>query len=284
MNKHNTGSFFAIFSIVIFIAILQADVVQSATLSPVISCSKEEWLVAEPFVIQLSFTNNSGTNQIIDTFFGNGSSRTSYWVSRDGERFYSINAILSVDPGGQTTCLAPSESCYHDEILSYDSHADSPLLSTLGDYFLRVDYRGQKSNVIKIHVREAEAATDKKWVNAMKSRDVAIALMVPTWKTDEASKTLNDCVKEVSVYSHYAAFSLAAIEPNKTNALMLLDKSDVAGFPLRHKVVLEKGRINLELGEKAKANELFQRIANDFPNSAAASEVKRKNLLESSKP
>ena len=258
----------------------------SETVKLSIICSKQEWFVGEPLVLQLDFKNVSETNQFVETELQNGVGWAGYWISSDGTNYTEIGANVFHDPVGRKTSITANESLYHEEILWFNSRTGRSLFTNAGDYFLRVDCRGRTSNALKIHVKNPTRDIDKNWANVFQTREVLLAGTRGGQKSDAAVKLLQECANTLSTYSPYAAYFLAQTELEKTNALALYEKADVADFPLQGRAVYEKARINLELGEKAKAkaNELFQRIANDFPNSAAASEVKRKNLLESSKP
>ena len=264
---------------------VSADAGSVEPLSLEISSPKQAWLFAEPVLVRAVFVNNTITNQLLSAELQVGiSGDISYLVSGDNKSFKPLEPLLLRDPVRQWIIIPPGESFYHDEILTYDAGADGLVFPTPGEYYIRLDYRGQKSNVLKIEVKEAVTINDRRWAGVMSSHDVLLAITPYGGRDVKALKKLDDCVTEPSAYSPYAALFLATSETNRTDALALLDKADVGGFPLQSRAVYEKARINLELGDKAKANELFQRIANDFPNSAAASEVKRKKLLESSKP
>lgn len=264
--------------------LLAVAAVGSETVELSITCLKQEWFVAEPFVLQLNFKNVSDTNQFVETELQNGIGAVNYLISTDGTNFSDIGANVFHDPVGRTAGIAPNESLCHEETLWFNSHTGKTLFSNTGDYFFRVDCRNRTSNILKIHVNKPTGDVDKKWASVFQAREVLLAGTRGGQKSDAAAKLLQECANVSSVYSPYAVFFLAQTEPDKTNALALFEKADVADFPLQSRVAYEKARINLELGDKAKANELFQRIATDFPNSAAASEVKRKKLLESSTP
>jgi tetratricopeptide (TPR) repeat protein len=226
-----------------------------------ISCLKQEWLVGEPLVLQLNFKNKSQTNQFVETELQNGIGTVNYLISTDGTNFSDIGANVFHDPLGRTAIISSNESLYHEEILWFNTHNGKTLFSNTGDYFFRVDCRNQTSNILKIHVKKPTEEADEKWANAFQAREVLLAGTPGGQKSATAVKLLTDCVNLSSAYSPYAAFFLAQSEPDKTNALALYEKADVANFPLQGRVILEKARLNLELGDKAKANELFQRIA-----------------------
>ena len=291
MKKHHYNRRLIYILLGCFLAIVakpffRANAALAEPLSLEISSPKQEWLVAEPVLVRVVFVNNTTTNQLLSAEFqvGISSSAVSYLISKDNKNFKPLEPLLFRDPVRQWMSISPGESFYHDELLTYDAGTDGLVFPIPGEYYVRVDYREQKSNVLKIQVKEAMSADDRKWAGVMRSRDVLLAITPYGGRDVEALKKLGDCTKEPSVFSPYAAFFLASAETNKTNALALLDKADVANFPLQSHAVFEKARINLELGDKQKAHEQFERVLNSFSNSAAASEVKRKNLLESSKP
>lgn len=100
-------------------------------------------------------------------------------------------------------------------------------------------------------------------------------LTIPSWRTLNAVKILSECSEDSSTYSPYAAFTLASGDGNKTNALALLAKADIGGFPLRSRALLKAARLYEELGNTQKARELYERILREFPASPAAAEVRR---------
>lgn len=263
---------------------LQPIAVDAGELQFEVSLPKKDWLVGEPVVLHVEFLNNSQTNQLVPGQLALGFGMTDYQVSKDGEAFHSLGSLLPVERKLQFITLAPGDSISHEEILAYDISTDNLAFSSPGDYFIRVDCQKQNSSIVKIHLKESESEDDRRGAEVMRSSSVLMAITPFGRTTQDAIKSLKKCADSKSTFTPYAAFFLGVAETNKTNALALLDKADVAGFPLQSRAVYEKARINLELGEKVKANELFQRITNEFPNSAATSDVKRKKLLESSQP
>jgi polyhydroxyalkanoate synthesis regulator phasin len=235
-----------------------------------ISCAKPDLLVAEPLVLRVTVRNAGPSDFPVDTQFGNGTSLATYWISRDGTNFNNIHALLSIEPSMRQTILSPGRSLNHDELLLYDARTRGVIFPIQGDYFIQAKCREWQSNILRLHVKDPASAAEKQWAAAMKSENLPITVTFPAWKTDEAVKTLVDLAREKSVLSLYAAFTLGFAEPNKRKALTHIEKADVETFAMRSRVVLEKARLNFELGNLKKATELADRLQTDFPESTAA--------------
>ena len=244
-------------------------------LEVIISCEKPGLLLAEPLVVSVTLTNASPTNLSVSAALHNGMSWAAYMVSKEGHEFKSIEPLVVSDPPGFMAVMRPGETFRHDQMLVCNGRTDRLVFPTEGDYYIRVDYRSRKSNVLKIQVKTPESTAELKWTERLSSRDVLVKLTMPSWPREAAAKILRDCATETSTYAPYAAFALASGEKNKTNALVLFQKADIAGFPLRSQAILGQARIYEELGDAERARLLYERILKEFPSTAAAAEVRR---------
>lgn len=241
----------------------------------IISCDKSGLLLGEPLVVSVTLTNAGPTNVSFSPSLFNGTSHAGYMVSLDGRDFQWIGSMVVHDPPAATKVLSSGDTFKHEQVLVYDGRTDGLALPRENDYFVRVDYRGHKSNVLKIQVKSPESESDVKWTRRLGSKEVLHMLTLPSWRTDAAVKVLNECASETSTYSPYAVFALASGDKNKTNALAMFGRLDIAGFPLRSQALLGQARINEELGNIQTARQQFERIVNEFPNTSAATDARR---------
>ena len=123
-------------------------------------------------MVSVTLTNASPTNLSVRAALANGKSYAGYMVSRDSRVFESIRPMFIIDPHEVTTIFRPGDTFRHEQMLVYNGRTGRSAFPTEGDYFIRVDYRGRKSNVLKIQVKAAESPADVKWTERLSSKDV----------------------------------------------------------------------------------------------------------------
>ena len=265
----------------VFVMAQQSSAVEDAPLWNIaIQPAKGAFLVAEPVLLRVTISNNAATPVTVYTKLQNGVGAT-YEISRDNVAFTRIHPGFYRDPAGSTQLLAPGDIFVHDEVLLLNWRNTEPLFQ-IGTNYVRVNCYGKLSQSAQIVVTGPSNQDDEAASKIMTRPEIMKAVALRNLDNVRASFEVIAMGK--SAYSPYAAFFLALVETNKLNAIVLLDKADVTGFPLQSRAVLEKGRINLALGNKQKAHEQFERVVNEFPNSAAFFEVKQRKLLKSSQP
>jgi hypothetical protein len=252
-------------------------------LSFVISCAKSNWLFGEPVPVRLAFTNPCSTEKAVTTTLRLGAA-AAYMVSEDGTNFERVKPVMFIDAGWDRTRLAPGESFYHEEILCFDGRPRGLVFPRPGRYSVRVDVDGIQSNVLIIGVVEPVSEIDKKWSVTFRRPEVALAASRPGFWGTKTAEALAGCPQQPGTFSPYAAFLLATRGTNRLEAIALLEKADIIGFPLQSQAIYERARRLLELGRQPEALEGFKRVVREFPDSAAAWGVKANGLLAVKQP
>jgi hypothetical protein len=225
--------------------------------------------LGEPVLVSITFSNAGNVPASVTKDLGLERGGLRFLLSRDGGHFEELHPLAERDPSGQSIEIPPGGKVIHDELLHHQTPTRKvPLFDTPGQYTLQIRSR-QATNNVEVKVVAPTGARELRGSEVMRSR--AVLELIGLGKVSErAIQDLNQCIAERSQFGPYAALFLSAIAKTKQDSLGLLDRADVSGFSLRSRVVLEKAKLELELGHTEKARELIERLLREFPDSGAA--------------
>lgn len=240
---------------------------------------KQHYLLGEPVLIRVTFGNNGAKPGYVTQDMGLEWGGLRFDLSHNQSEFVRLRPFAELDPSGRSIEIKPGERLVHEEMLYFNTRTRaSPLFTEPGRYVIRVASR-QGTNTVGIEIVQPSGSSNIRASELMRSRAV-IEFVGLGRSSERVIQDLKECITSKSDFAPYAALFLAAREGNKTIALSFLEKADAIGFPLQSRVILEKGRISLELGDKQKAQAQFKRVLAEFPDSGAASQVRSSRLLE----
>jgi len=223
-------------------------------------------------------TNTGVASRDIYSELGNGTGWATYKVSKDRVKFDVVGAVFHHDPVGRKLTLNSNEVCLHEEVLLYNANSDDLVFPSTGRYYIFVDYKDIQSNIVPVDVDPPTEESDINGLQTIRSPDVLRQIYSHGIKDRAAMAKLKELADQPSAYSRYAAYLLAPFV-NDTNAVALLQRTDVENFQLRSRALLKMARIYVKTGQTEKARAIRDRLLLEFPHSAAADELRRYALI-----